>query len=281
MTDVELIAAYVADMQWNRLAETTIYMRTTYLNKLAREIGLQTATEEALKTWLSRPSLSPQSQNVWLTTLHVFYKWCQTPKLHPGETEKRADLLVDPTLGITKPKTRKGQPRPIPDDDLDEALKWATPLMKCWLLIGAFCGLRCQEIALIERQDIHDEDPEPWLQIVHGKGAKERRVPLHKDVITALRELPMEKEGRLWQLSPQQMSKAINAHLHDLGIKSTAHTLRHWYGTSSYRDSDGDIILVQKLMGHSSPSTTAIYADADMRKAAGVVSGLRIRPKAS
>lgn len=47
--------------------------------------------------------------------------------------------------------------------------------------------------------------------------------------------------------------------LASLGIDATAHHLRHWFGTKTY-EACRDLRVVQELMGHASPVTTAGYA---------------------
>jgi site-specific recombinase XerD len=42
--------------------------------------------------------------------------------------------------------------------------------------------------------------------------------------------------------------------------KWTAHTLRHRFGTKAYQHSS-DLRVVQELLGHHSPATTAIYTE--------------------
>ncbi len=276
-TDQELINSYCAQMSFDNRAKTTIYIRRTYLTKFAAEVGFSEATEDNIRQWLSRPSLQPQSRAIWLTTLHCFYSFANERGYYERVQDLRGNWVdFDPTAGIKKPKGHKGHPHPIPDSDLTEALKYADPLMRCWLLIGALCGARCQEIALVRSQDVHQNDLEPWLNIEFGKGNKSRPVPLHQDVINALNALPMRNDdGFLWDITPQQISKKINGHLHDLGIKSTAHSLRHWFGTNAYRNSM-DLQLVADMMGHSNTAITSVYAAADQRKAAGVVGSLKI-----
>jgi len=46
--------------------------------------------------------------------------------------------------------------------------------------------------------------------------------------------------------------------LHGLGITHSLHKLRHAYGTAMYAASN-DLRMVQEVMGHSSPNTTAGY----------------------
>lgn len=50
----------------------------------------------------------------------------------------------------------------------------------------------------------------------------------------------------------------------------TAHTLRHRFATEAYRRSH-DLLLVQTLMGHSKPETTAMYVGLDTARARTVV----------
>jgi integrase len=119
--------------------------------------------------------------------------------------------------------------------------------------------------------------------IVTGKGGNQRTVPLHSKVIDALAMLPPDDEAMYvlprfdgWKdrhLAPGRVSSMINEYLHSMGIPDTAHSLRHRFGTDVYRASQ-DIRLTQDLLGHSSPITTAIYAAADVSKAAAIVSGL-------
>jgi len=50
----------------------------------------------------------------------------------------------------------------------------------------------------------------------------------------------------------------IGVHLHRLGIEHSAHHLRHRFGTQLYAKTH-DLRLVQDLMGHADPKTTAGY----------------------
>ena len=54
------------------------------------------------------------------------------------------------------------------------------------------------------------------------------------------------------------MSRRMAGFFHSIGIDATAHQLRHWFATSTYATS-GDLLVVQNLLGHSSPTTTAVY----------------------
>jgi integrase/recombinase XerC len=56
-----------------------------------------------------------------------------------------------------------------------------------------------------------------------------------------------------------------------LGSADTAHQLRHRYATAAYSRSH-DLLAVQQLLGHSTPTTTQGYVrldPSDLRRAAG------------
>jgi integrase len=54
-------------------------------------------------------------------------------------------------------------------------------------------------------------------------------------------------------------------------VAVTFHQLRHFYGTETYAATGQDLLMTQRLMRHSSPSTTAGYAaTADAVAAAAV-----------
>ncbi|MGP9583994.1 tyrosine-type recombinase/integrase, partial [Brachybacterium sp. AOP35-5H-19] len=55
----------------------------------------------------------------------------------------------------------------------------------------------------------------------------------------------------------------------------STHTLRHRFATEAYRNSH-DLLLVQTLMGHSKPETTAIYVGLDTAQARTVVNGISL-----
>ena len=274
MNDDEIIAAYVNDMTFRNLLPGTINVRKRYLAKFSREIGFATATEQTVINWLGARDISAKTRNMWLSTLNSLYVFCERGDNGAPVFPKNDDgSFFNPVALIAKPRMHPRQPRPIPSDDLKRALVNADPQMKCWLLLAALAGCRCQEIAGIEAEDVYPETMR--LHIRCGKGDKERWGVLHADVLEALRALPMRPSGPLWDETPASVSRKGNKFLHSLGIASTMHTLRHFFGTAVYRSSK-DLRLTQELMGHSSPQTTAGYAAADQSQAAGVVGNLVI-----
>ncbi len=167
-------------------------------------------------------------------------------------------------MAIDRPKLRRTKPRPISDEDLARALTHAPPTLHLWLLLAAYAGLRCCEISRLRRDDIIGDAS---VILVVGKGQHERLVPLHPRIAATLADYPMPaKNGRLFlrpsggPYTPAKVSQVGNAYLRSVGVTSTMHQLHHWFGTRTYA-AERDLRVVQELLGHQSPSTTAIYAD--------------------
>ncbi len=270
MNDQDLLTAYIADMRFRNLSENTINVRRRYFAKFIKEVGFHTATEQKITMWLSRP-ISPKSRAMWISTINAFYVWANHNHLFK-DTEMGDGW--NPVVDIGKPRLHARSPRPMAQNDIQRALELADGRMKVWVLLGGLAGCRCMEIAGLQREDIRDD--QGVLRII-GKGNKERFVPLHPDILAALNVYGMPTEGSLWPgETAASVSRKINRFLHgQVGTKSTAHTLRHFFGTMIYRSCQ-DLRATQELMGHSSPQTTAGYAASDTSKAAGIVGSLSI-----
>jgi site-specific recombinase XerD len=269
-----LVDGYLLDLQRRNRAPSTIRAVRRTLARVERgTVGdLHRLERRTLEAWLDAQRtpkgdpLKPQTRNWLVDVLRGFYGWA----LRNGHITK------DPTELIDRSTHRRAGPRPIADNELHEAIEQADDRMRCWLLLACMQGLRCQEIAGLSREDVLERHG--LLRIVHGKGGKERLVPLHADVLAALKEvLPehgpvfLQPDGR--PCTAAIVSHRVSTHLHDCGSRSTAHALRHWYATRLYALTH-DLRLVQELLGHSSISTTAIYADWDRQAAATAMTQL-------
>lgn len=77
----------------------------------------------------------------------------------------------------------------LPDDDYSAALAAAAPREALMLRLSAELGLRCGEVCQVHSSDILGKTGE-WLIIVHGKGDKERTLPLDDSLAASLQALP-------------------------------------------------------------------------------------------
>lgn len=128
------------------------------------------------------------------------------------------------------------------------------------ILAGRYAGLRSCEIAAIHRDDFF-EDLAGTSLIAHGKGDKDRVVPLEDDIATALFNRCRENGGWCFpgrvggHLSGKRVSELLSA---ALAGSWTGHKLRHMFASKAY-EGTRDLRAVQELLGHASPTTTQIY----------------------
>jgi integrase/recombinase XerD len=134
------------------------------------------------------------------------------------------------------------------------------------------CGLRCDEMLSIRLMDI-DFDRKNIL--IHGKGARDRFVPIGPKVImliketinglgpkdylcTSVRRGPLDRSGR--QLSKRTIGKIVENCARKAGITKRVypHLLRHSVATHLIEDGV-DIRYIQVLLGHSSILATSHY----------------------
>jgi integrase/recombinase XerC len=242
----------------------TIEDRVRLLIRVSRWLGqldppkdLLSATPQDLYSWqLSIRNMAPESISTYVGHAKGFYAWLTR---YHGAADA-AELLVRPTIP-------RRLPRPIQDDDLQAALRLADGDMRIMLFLMAFCGARCGEVSRAQRSHIRDRANPPMALLI-GKGGKERDVRMPNDTHIVLDEWRIPSRGHIVRgadgrrLSPNRVSQIVNGYLHSIGIADTAHSLRHWYGTNVYRITR-DIRLVQEMMGHASPGTTAIYTQYD------------------
>ncbi|MGH9090181.1 MAG: tyrosine-type recombinase/integrase [Acidimicrobiales bacterium] len=270
-TNGDLLAMSLDDQRRRALRPHSIVNRQGALRALARWLEpkpLAEATREDIDSFLDTRRLAPRSRYTYLSHLHSFYAML----VAEGVVEH------DPTARIVRPRLRRALPRPMSTEELREVLATADPRFRCWLLLGAYQGLRCQEIALLDREDVREA--ESLLRVVHGKGGHERMLPLHPEVMEALRALPMPRSGWVFvrgtgkPFTPGDLSAEFNRRLREAGASATAHQLRHWFGTELYRRTR-DLRLTQELLGHASPTTTAVYTAFDRGAAGAAVAGLR------
>ncbi len=276
-SDDELLSGLQRDQERRGVLPNSILTRRRRVKRLMAWMAPRSildATREDIETHLDGLAISPMTRRDYLGHFHSFFTWA-----HDEE-------LVDevPTRRIPRPKKRQRLPRPISDEDLTRAIALApNDQLRCFLLLGAYQGLRCQEIA-----GLHVEDVDPangLLRVRDGKGSKERSLPLHPEVTEALKALPMPPDGPIFlmrhpdhsgqQIEPHNVGHQINRFLHRCEIRASAHQLRHWFATNVYR-TNTDLRLTQHLLGHSSPTTTAIYAAFDPAKAGPTVAALGV-----
>ena len=194
------------------------------------------------------------SRHSYCSNIRAFFRWA-----HKG-----GHLATNPAAELDLPKRRTGKPRPIPQDHLDLALRTARGVLLPLLVLAGYLGLRVSEIAAIRGEDVMRE-PQGTFLLVHGKGGKERIVPLTGHVLDVLTPWlggrgPVFRTVTGRPASGPWVTLHVTTHMRALGLPYTAHQLRHRFGTRLYQESR-DLRQVQELMGHAKADTTSGYVE--------------------
>ena len=137
------------------------------------------------------------------------------------------------------------------------------------------CGLRLQEGTHLQVRDI--DSSRMLIHVRHGKGGKDRYVPLPHRTLERLRHywvthrhpvliFPAPGRGGIGlptataPMPRNSVQGAFREALQDSGIHKPAsvHTLRHSWATHLL-EAGVNLRLIQAYLGHSSPTTTSVY----------------------
>lgn len=268
---MDLIARYASDLARSDRSERTVTDYTTVLRRIDRQLkyGLVGACTDELYEWIWAPGHGPATRGLYRSIIGGFFGWATA-----GD---RPWIDYDPARNLPRPRRPRGLPKPVRTEVLTAILANSREPHRVRFLLAAYAGLRCVEIAGLDRAHVTEEH----VRVRKGKGGKERYVPTHPVLWRAVAELPrgpvaVDHDG-VTRLTASQVVHRGNHHLrHVLGVDASMHKLRHWFGTEAYRASR-DVMAVRDLMGHSDVATTQVYvqvADGQREKAVAALPDL-------
>jgi len=233
-----------------------------FLDHLEKQRGCQARTRNvrlaALRSFMRYVSQqSPENLALTSQVLAIPFKRFDRPLIEPlSEAEVRA------ILAATDPATASGR-----RDHLLFNFLYHT-------------GARVSEALQLRHQDIHWGAP--VTVCLHGKGRKERVIPLLKPIAQelkrALAQLPPEPaslvfENRLgqpltrWGVQKRLRRTVQQAVQHCPSLKGrrvSPHTFRHTTAMGLLQ-ADVDIMVIALILGHESPTTTHHYIELDIQ----------------
>lgn len=178
-----------------------------------------------------------------------FFEWCCQ--------EGHADH--NPAAALPKVAGSSPRPKPATDSVWEDLIARAGPRELLMARLACEVGMRRTEVALSHGDDLLDGIDGPSM-VVHGKGGKQRVVPVTNELAAAIRR-HCPTGGYLF---PGQIDGHISAHHVGKLISAlmppgwSMHKLRHRFATRGYQGT-GNLRAVQEALGHASVATTQRY----------------------
>lgn len=213
----------------------------------------------------------------------------------------------NPAATVRSPKRKKALPRALDVEDIDRLMDSPggnsgkgedTPTLKLRdraifeVLYGA--GLRISECCGLDLDDVDRERysgrdiEQVVMHVRHGKGNKERIVPLGSKALEALDAYLAERSKlrdprtreqdsdalflnyRGGRLTPRSIQRHMGRYVVEAGIPdATPHGLRHSFATHLL-DGGVDLRSIQEMLGHASLASTQVYTNVSMDHIMGV-----------
>jgi site-specific recombinase XerD len=269
----------------------------TYWSNVSQYLGWCTAegvhpalaTEEALKAYRAHLVEVGYKRTTVATKLTVVRRFYQMAQARGYRADNPAEGLKAPKEHTDRSERVKWLPL-LAVKRLLEAPDAETPKGKrdrAILALMALHGLRAVEVHRLDVVDIDLEAGETEQVTVLGKGKRQRTILLVEESAAYLRNwlavrqgVAAQDEGALFvnvhwgghngkageaghRMSRRGVRMAVDGYLTALNLKAdgvSCHALRHTFATLS-KAAGADLLAISKVLGHSSITTTQVYAD--------------------
>lgn len=275
------VVAFTAYLQSEcHLAANTVIAYRRDLRRFYRWLGKRSIPELKVRQlseyagWLHEQKLAPASLARHIVSLKLFFRYLQLEGI-------LQDNLVE-LLGSQKLWQRV--PEVLSPQKIDKLFE--TPLVSepCWRRDRAMLellyatGCRASELSNLRTRDVHLDG---GFCLCHGKGDKQRMVPLGRRAAAAVKDYLKHERPTLASLAPgnpewlllsrtgrrlrrERIWELVKKYAGRIGAPPAVspHTLRHSFATHLLAGG-ADLRLVQEMLGHASISTTQIYTHVD------------------
>jgi integrase/recombinase XerD len=221
---------------------------------------------------------SARTRNARLAAVRAFFR-------HVAYRDPAALAIVERILTIRGKRTHKAVISYLTREELDAVLAApdrTTATGRRWhglLLFLARTGARVSEATRVSVADLNLQDPRQVL--LHGKGSKDRVIPLDRNTASVLHLLPggvpdqngipvftnargerLSRHGAFHLV--RQAAQRASGSCRSLGHKRISpHTMRHTLAMQLLQ-AGVDLIVIQSWLGHAFVTTTHGYVEADV-----------------
>jgi site-specific recombinase XerD len=144
------------------------------------------------------------------------------------------------------------------------------PMDRALFLVILRCGLRVSEVAQLKLEHLDWE--QQALQVVQGKGRKDRCVYLSPDAVASVQQCLAQHPGAqaqgyvFWNrkraerpLSVKAIQKKMERYAKAAGIIASCHSLRHTFA-SNLLEHGAEVVAIRDFLGHTQIASSERYA---------------------
>jgi len=244
-------------------SQKTIDAYASDLHAVEEKIGnLLNATNDDIQNYLSNLKEKPSSIARKASCLRTFYKFLMLEKI----------ISKNPTANLELPKRNRALPKYLSPEEIELLISSSGDIktsvrLRCMIELLYASGLRVSELCELPMSaNLGDK------LLIHGKGAKERLVPMHAEAQQALQKwLDMRGDVDSKYVFPTNSSmghitrdgffKILKKCAILAGIEPervSPHVLRHSFA-SHLLAGGANLRIIQTILGHEDISTTQIY----------------------
>ena len=244
-------------------SQKTLAAYASDLNAAQNIIGdLLQATNEDIQNYLSNLDEKPSSVARKSSALRSFYKFLMLEKI----------ITTNPTTNLELPKRGRPLPKFLSIEEIELLISSAGDIknsvrLRCMIELLYASGLRVSELCELPMSaNLGDK------LLIHGKGAKERLIPMHESAQHALHKwLELRGDENSKYVFP---SNSATGHITRDGFfkilkkcavlagiepnRVSPHVLRHSFA-SHLLAGGANLRVIQTMLGHEDISTTQIY----------------------
>ncbi|MBM3468143.1 MAG: tyrosine recombinase XerC [Alphaproteobacteria bacterium] len=274
LKDIRKMSSHTVKAYEKDLQQFLEFQNNHYNKKLPFE-ELHTLTIQDFRAWLayrSKEGYEHRSTARALSVIRNFFRFLS----------KQGYASNTGLASIRSPRIKIGLPRPLTVDQAQNLVTeisnenkepWIMARDQALFTLLYSAGLRLGEALTLTRKQAPLKSD---TLLVHGKGKKERIIPILPIVKHSLEvyirlcpyafmpESPLFMGAKGGKLNPAIAQKSIRTYRRTIGLPETVtpHALRHSCATH-LMSASGDLRGIQELLGHSSLATTQVYTDVD------------------
>jgi integrase len=254
MNTRKLVNEFILSRRSQGLTASSMVWYTSMLGRFTRAYTVLPQAPGAIEGFLGSIAGSDETRHGYYRAVSSFYRWTC-----------RRQGITNPMTEITAPRRRKKTLYYLTTAELSALIALPMPDRERALIsLLVDTGVRIGEALRLAREDVQQE-----YIIVDGKTGQ-REVPISQEVRELL--LSLAPKGHLFfgtkgPLGYTGAFHVVRKALRRVGVRTNKwgpHVLRHSFGRQ-YILAGGDLVSLQRILGHSNISTTRIYADLDLR----------------